>query len=139
MKPKNLHFHQKTNVTVLFISNFTTHFIDVIVDLRAPSFKPGKKFYERVQWCFTDRIDPVSFLCFWVNDGTTQEIRFPAKFESKRMEIACSDETQPPVNCPDFVDIMKTFAVNHKIEEDDETILDDLMMWLGLVHTRSLR
>jgi hypothetical protein len=64
---------------------------------------------------------------------------FPAEFEVKRVELSCEAEQQPPVKCPDFTNIMETLAIDKKIEEDDETILEDIMMWFGLVHTRSLK
>lgn len=39
---------------------------DITIDLTAPSFKPGKKNYDRVRWCLTDRVSPVQMLaCYY--------------------------------------------------------------------------
>mmetsp|Transcript_18541 Transcript_18541/g.25999 ORF Transcript_18541/g.25999 Transcript_18541/m.25999 type:complete len:376 (+) Transcript_18541:128-1255(+) len=42
----------------------------ITINLKAPNFKPGEKFYERVKWCVTDRVvDPmVVLLCVTKNN-----------------------------------------------------------------------
>jgi len=42
----------------------------VNVDLTSSYFHPGKKYYKRVEWCFTDRLNLLfDFIAAWVPYG----------------------------------------------------------------------
>eukprot|EP00727_Mastigamoeba_balamuthi_P003267 m51a1_g12938 hypothetical protein (223) ;mRNA; r:2104-2984 len=53
------------------------------LDLKAPSFQPGKKLYDRVQWCLR-RAGDATLLCAWHADGSplpSPKAAFPASWQ----------------------------------------------------------
>lgn len=45
------------------------------INMTTPYFKPGKKNYERVKWCLTDRLGlSADFICLWKPHGNMTRI-----------------------------------------------------------------
>jgi len=60
---------------------------NIHIDLCAPHFVPGKRFYERVRWCLSERLSDVELLAFWSVDGKTKEVEFPSGAQSKLLKL----------------------------------------------------
>eukprot|EP01087_Luapelamoeba_hula_P025263 TRINITY_DN9944_c0_g1_i1.p1 TRINITY_DN9944_c0_g1~~TRINITY_DN9944_c0_g1_i1.p1 ORF type:complete len:303 (-),score=42.30 TRINITY_DN9944_c0_g1_i1:67-975(-) len=74
----------------------------VKVDLTAPWFRPGKKNYERVQWCLSERTAPVQMLVSWYVDGEYKEIQFPEGVTWKRLALQEVRQTYQHIQLPVF-------------------------------------
>ncbi|XP_068697129.1 ribonuclease P protein subunit p40-like isoform X1 [Montipora foliosa] len=55
----------------------------VEVDLKAPYFVPGKKYYDRVKWCLKEK-EPMTFkfIMSWTNEGHTSTDKLNSYFSS---------------------------------------------------------
>jgi hypothetical protein len=60
----------------------------VTIDLLKPSFQPGKKLYEKVQFCLSDRISHVEFVCFAQDKVTGKhvDIKFPSDYKVQQLQ-----------------------------------------------------
>ena len=64
---------------IVFILTFFTH-LDVSIDLCNNKFQPGSKFYERVLWCFKNRLDlEFDWIMTWKPHGLTEKIKLIIK------------------------------------------------------------
>ncbi len=50
-----------------------THFT-ITADLTEPSFVPGRKGWDRWNWCLSNRIRPITLLASWIVDGVAKPI-----------------------------------------------------------------
>lgn len=99
---------------------------NVSVDLRAPSFAPGKKLHERVLWCLSKRVSPAELFVYWINgtrcwlsvsvalfansvcarllacveEGKCGSIKFPEGVQSKQLECELSAHEFKGIDLP---------------------------------------
>eukprot|EP00742_Colponemidia_sp_Colp-10_P004987 GILJ01005328.1.p1 GENE.GILJ01005328.1~~GILJ01005328.1.p1 ORF type:complete len:379 (-),score=32.78 GILJ01005328.1:134-1231(-) len=105
----------------------------VTVDMLAPSWRDGKKLYERAQWAFKDRTEPVSLYCYCL-DSTDGERPSPEvllrdvgglKLTTHTITLAETSNSTPIPN-------MDSVKEQLKSPHDKETVCLGLYEWIGL-------
>jgi len=134
---------------------------NIRIDLLNEKFYPGKKFYQRVMWCFVGRIKPVTLLASWIIDGKCQEIPMPAttsgdicnwkKVGYKTSTYEFKNILIPNINDQTFGPYFskqrkkrkreKMIPLNKEELEQTQTeeILSEVFDWFGLISLRLMR
>eukprot|EP00743_Colponemidia_sp_Colp-15_P003527 GILK01003805.1.p1 GENE.GILK01003805.1~~GILK01003805.1.p1 ORF type:complete len:375 (-),score=42.92 GILK01003805.1:120-1214(-) len=104
----------------------------VSVDMLAPSWRDGKKLYERVQWAFKDRTEPVSLYCYCLDptEGvpSSEVLLRDTVGENLSTHTLTMSETNYSTPIPDM-DLVKEQL---KSAHDKETVCLGLYEWIGL-------
>eukprot|EP01130_Rhizamoeba_saxonica_P001688 TRINITY_DN11556_c0_g1_i1.p1 TRINITY_DN11556_c0_g1~~TRINITY_DN11556_c0_g1_i1.p1 ORF type:complete len:366 (+),score=63.14 TRINITY_DN11556_c0_g1_i1:14-1111(+) len=94
------------------------------IDLSAKSFVPGKKLYDRLQWCLQDRATSTKMLIMWTNnEGNCGDIQFPGGCISTKYQLNFSDY-EMEIGVPRF-DSNEIY--------DAELYYQDIFDWIGVV------
>eukprot|EP00474_Spongospora_subterranea_P010595 CRZ11053.1 hypothetical protein [Spongospora subterranea] len=113
--------------------------LDITIDMRDPSFRPGQSLYKRVLWCVKDRTDPCTLLVCYSNSSGSNEIRFP--------DGAIVSKIDCPLTSHPFGDILvptslERWANNGFVSEfsTDEnqrlSAVQDLVDWIGAINAK---
>ena len=108
------------------------------MDLTSVDFKPGNNKYDRVLWCFKDRIPPVSMLCCCYNKMDCSDIKFPDTVKDiKRYFIKDSCSSLESVLVPILDEENNTFHSDGPINVDEkhskeDGIMQEFLMWSGM-------
>jgi hypothetical protein len=108
---------------------------DIIIDLSASNFEPGKKTYERVKWCLTERMDDAQFICMWTLEDKVQEIKFPEGVKFTKVLAQQQSQHFEKLKVAD----VKPFLSLTKQAENLSDLSQDFTNWLGFIHCRALR
>jgi hypothetical protein len=101
---------------------------NITVDLKAPSFNPGKRLYERVLWCLK-RIHGWDFVVAWMDDdGHCRPIKFPESSLSKKVLVSVKEDTFAATLVPSSPDVLGPSA-----EKDPAGALGSFFDYIGLV------
>ncbi|XP_063441897.1 ribonuclease P protein subunit p40-like [Mytilus trossulus] len=103
----------------------------VDIDLTSPSFKPGKKCYNRVKWCFKDRLGlKFNFLATWtpsdneVCPSSLQKYLTMKGCKCKPVKIKCNMKKYNDVLVPDI-------DPSHVDFDNMDYSYPDVFEWLG--------
>lgn len=123
--------------------------LGVEIDLTKEDFIPGNSTYDRVIWCFKDRVPAVELLFCFYKDGVCQKIEFP----SETTDVRCFSLNEkfrdfPNIPAPFLVEkdnenypiFQSTGSINAvSSHNESEAITLEFLIWNGLVSSEITR
>ncbi|XP_062502073.1 ribonuclease P protein subunit p40-like [Corticium candelabrum] len=106
----------------------------VEIDLLADSFQPGRKQYERVQWCLTDRLSlTMPFLMAFIPRGSSATSSIPVLQDMPHKELTNKEtlNTLTNIQIPSLSYMSPQISLDHSSNEYCSAI--DLFEWLGAI------
>ncbi|KAJ6232039.1 ribonuclease p protein subunit p40 [Anaeramoeba flamelloides] len=101
------------------------------IDLLSESFKPKKKFYERVQWCFKNRTKQIECIAVSLKNGISIEMDLP-KSEKIELKFSNSINTEQNVQIPKLGKEL-IHSISEQMNEESHYILNEFYEWMGFL------
>ena len=116
-------------------------YIGIDIDIGRKEFAPGDKTYDRVMWCFKDRVPPLELLVVLYRDGNCTKIEFPTSvtdvkcLKSKKNvrsltaatpELSMDDPSNPTFHSDGNINSLTA-------PSEQEAVMQEFLQWSGFV------